>query len=64
MTKIVWIITIVAWIITLFLLTIVVSDIDPENPFKKYRILIVIGFFVISGLTRYFYKRQKKQKAF
>ena len=63
MAKLVLFITIGIWIISLFLLIIVVSDIDPENPFKEYRIIIGIGFFIISGLTIYLYRRLKKQKA-
>ncbi len=63
MAKLVLFITIGIWIISLFLLIIVVSDIDPGNPFKAYRVIIGIGFFIISALTGYLYRRLKKQNA-
>jgi len=58
--KIIWIFSILIWVIMLIVLTIALTDLIPENPFREYRILIGIGFITISGFIRNAYKNRKR----
>jgi len=44
----------------LIVLTIALTDLIPENPFKEYRIIIGIGFITLSGFIRNAYKNRKR----
>jgi hypothetical protein len=60
MKKLFWIITpliLIAWVI---ILAIALTNNSPENPFKEYRLVIVIVGFCISGFARITYKKLYK----
>ena len=61
MTKITWIIALLVWIFGLIILIIALTNLIPNNPFKEYRLIIGLGFLVISGFIGNLYKKQKKQ---
>jgi len=60
LAKIIWTFGILIWVIMLIVLTIALTDLIPENPFREYRIIIGIGFITISGFIRNAYKNRKK----
>jgi hypothetical protein len=59
MTKLFWISAPLIWITGLILIIIALTNIIPENPLKQYRLIIVLGFFCVSGFIRIFYKKLK-----
>jgi len=47
----------------LIVLTIALTDLIPENPFREYRLIIGIGFLTISGFIRNAYKNRKRTRS-
>ena len=60
--KIVWSIALLIWISNLIILIIALTEIIPDNPFKKYSLVIGMGLITITGLMRIIYRKQKKQQ--
>ncbi len=60
MKKITLIILALVWISSLIILIVALTDIFPDNPFKEYRLIVGIGFIVITGFIRIAYRQLLK----
>ena len=58
LTKIIWAFSIFIWLIVLIVLTIALTDLIPDNPFREYGFIIGIGFISLSGFMRNAYKKR------
>jgi len=60
MKKLFWILAPLILIVGTIIFAIAVTDNSPENPFKKYSIVILVGLFCISGFIKIIYTRLYK----
>ncbi|WP_321322733.1 hypothetical protein [Labilibaculum sp.] len=58
LTKTIWALGILIWLMMLIILIIALTDIISWNPFKEYRFIIGIGFITVSGFIRIAYKNR------
>jgi len=54
-----WILLLVIWILSLAILIIAITDLFPENPFKKHTFIIGMGFIAFTGFIKIIYKKMK-----
>jgi len=45
------------WIAALAVLIVAYTNLVPDNPFVEYRLIVGIGFIVLTGFIRMVYKR-------
>jgi hypothetical protein len=45
------------WILALFILIIALTEVYPDNIFKKYRFIVSIGFLSLTGFLKVIYNR-------
>ncbi|MFT7351433.1 MAG: hypothetical protein ACI9XR_001179 [Flavobacterium sp.] len=45
------------WILALFILIIAITDVYPDNLFKKYKFIVGIGFISLTGFLKIIYNR-------
>jgi len=62
MRKIALIALILIWISCLIILIMELTDLYPNNVFKEYRMIVVIGFIAATGFLRVAYKQIFKLK--
>ena len=60
MKKLFWILAPLILIVGTIIFAIAVTNNSPENPFKKYSMVIFIGLLCISGFIRIIYRRLYK----
>ena len=44
------------WILSLIVLAAALIDLFPDNPLKEYRLVVGLGFFVVTQLVRKAYR--------
>ena len=57
MKKSILILLVVVWIAALAVLIIALTNQHPDNSFVEYRLIVGIGFIVLTGFIRMVYKR-------
>lgn len=57
MNKYILILLALVWIAALAVLIISYTNLVPDNPFVEYRLIVGIGFIVLTGFIRIVYKR-------
>jgi len=62
MNKSILILLVLVWIVALVVLIVALTNQHPDNPFIEHRIIVGIGFIVLSGLIRIVFKRLKNLK--
>jgi hypothetical protein len=60
MKKTILIILVLTWISSLIVLTIALTDLVSNNPFKDYKLIIGFGFIAITGFIRKAYQKLLK----
>jgi uncharacterized protein YybS (DUF2232 family) len=57
MKKITLIASLIIWILSLTVLIIALTDLFPDNIFKNYRLVVGLGFLIITGFIRIAYQK-------
>ena len=57
MKKYILILLALVWITALAVLIVALTDLVPDNPFVEYRLIVGIGFILLTGFIRMLYKR-------
>ena len=57
MKKFAFIALVLVWVLSLIILTVSMTDLLTNNPFKEYRMVVGISFIAITGFLIPIYKR-------
>ena len=57
MKKLTKVVLVIVWTLSLAFLIIALTDIYPDNIFKEYKLLVGVGFILITGLIRVAFKK-------